>query len=84
MDATIIEKLMPLLPFIFMVFYFGIESIGHRMMFGVFAAASSIFMSFEITTSFNWLSLIYFCMGIGIALMLIVEYEKATREEGKK
>lgn len=84
MDVEIIEKLMPLLPFVFLVFHFGAENIGHKMMFGVFAAASSVFMSFEIATDFNWLSLIYFCMGIGIALMLIVEYEKATKEEGKK
>jgi len=84
MDITIIEKLMPLLPFIFLVFHFGSENIGTRVLFGIFAAASSIFMSFEIVTSFNWLSLIYFCMGIGIALLMVVEYEKAIKEEGKK
>ena len=84
MDAEIIEKLMPLLPFIFMVFYFGVEGIEYKAMFGIMAAITSIFMSFEIVTSFNWLSLVYFCMGIGIALLLIVEYEKAIRKGGKK
>lgn len=84
MDATIIEKLLPLLPFVFMVFYFGVDNIGHRMMFGVFAATSSIFMSFEIVTSLNWLSLVYFLMGIGMLAIILADYTRHATEVKRK
>lgn len=84
MDAEIIEKLMPLLPFIFMVFYVGVEDIGAKVMFGVFGATTAMFMSFEIAASFNWLSLVYFTMGIGLLLLVLADYTRHMSEVKRK
>lgn len=78
------ELLMPLFPFFFVMLYIVADDINGKIMFGVFGATTAIFMSFEIATSLNWLSLVYFMLGIGMLAKLLTDYTQHMAGVKKK
>lgn len=82
--TEIAQYLMPLFPFFFVLLHEVTDRAGSRIMFGLMAAVTSMFMSFEIATSIDWLSLVYFALAVGMGIKVIVDYDVSKKKEVKR